>query len=258
MKKKTGVHFLKYLHDKGFISGQSNNFCSRELYDLEEGFIDNITFVPFDHENIALFCDPNYFSVENPYTPYLGPYSVKRRCLYGRDTHEYVLEYGEKFWETYLNQKKILRLSFQDAHEGTMEVVSYLDKKLYDLLNNFQKKQWLNDTAILFVSDHGNNMIGFYSIFSVNDFVIEKTLPTLFLMLPNNYLKETQRINLEHNKNSMISPYDIHNTILDLLDVDRKYNSKNGTSLLEKVNSEERNCDYFSFDMDKIWCRCAD
>ena len=266
MYSKSGTHILKHFHDNGFITGHSNNFCSRELYDIEKGYIENITFIPFDHENAALFCDPNYFSVENPYTPYMGPYSMKRRCLYGKDTFNYVLEYSEKFWEAYLEERKFLRIAFQDAHEGTGEVVKYLDDSLAKFLKKFIKKDWLKDTTIMFVSDHGNAMMGFHNLFDVDDFVTEKTLPLLLLMIPSSFFNNSNIVNkelidrnLDFNRNIMITSYDIYYTLLDLLGIDFNSFHKQGESLLNKIeDGDQRNCKKYENDMIKLWCRCSD
>ena len=59
---------------------------------------DNFTFVDFDHENLAMFCDPNYYTSLNSHgLLFNGPYSLIRRCLYGKDIFEYELEYAKQF-----------------------------------------------------------------------------------------------------------------------------------------------------------------
>ena len=258
MFNANGTSILKRIKNKGFITGHSNNICTRQLYDIEDNYTENIIYDNFDHENIAMMCDPNYYNPENRFTPYMGPYSIRRRCLYGRDTFEYVLEYGEKFWENYINEHKFLRLSFQDAHEGTLEVIKYLDIKLAEFLENFEKKGFLKDTAIFFVSDHGNNMIGFYNILQVEDYVLEKTLGTWFMLLPK--IKNINEKFLEINQQRMVSPYDIHDTLLDMFgyhEKDKVY-SKKGQSVFKEINGLERNCDYYSQDIIPLWCRCVD
>ncbi len=261
MTHNNGTHIIKYFHERGFISAQSNNICSRELYDIEPGFIENLTWEPFDHENIALFCDPNYFNPENPFTPYMGPYSIKKRCLYGRNTFEYVLDYGEKFWEVYKKEKKFLRLAFQDAHEGTGEVARYLDDYLYEFLNKFEKRNWLENTAIFIVSDHGNNMIGFYNLFNCEDFIKEKTLATWFMLLPSKQFNRYDDTILE-NENIMITPYDIFDTLISLIIEKNEKDfvrSRLGESVItEVVNGEDRTCKRYKLDLLDIWCRCND
>ena len=184
MFNSNGTSILKHIKKKGFITGHSNNICTRQLYDIEDNYTENIEYDSFDHENIAMMCDPNFYNPENRFTPYMGPYSIRRRCLYGRDTFEYIIEYGEKFWAAYSKEHKFLRLSFQDAHEGTLEVVKYLDVKLAKFLEKFDRKGYLKDTAVFLVSDHGNNMVGIYNIFQFEDYVLEKTLGTWFMLLP--------------------------------------------------------------------------
>ena len=256
MFNSNGTSILRYMKQKGFITGHSNNICTRQLYDIQDDYTENIRFESFDHENVAMMCDPNYYNPENRFTPYMGPYSIRRRCLYGRDTFEYVLEYGEKFWGAYLDNHKFLRLSFQDAHEGTLEVVKYLDVKLAEFLENFDRKRYLQDTALFFVSDHGNNMIGFYNIFQVEEYVMEKTLGTWFLLLPKK--SNIDETNLKYNQQRMVTPYDIHDTLLDMLGYryDSKIYSKKGKSVFHKIDGLKRNCEYYERDIIPLWCRC--
>lgn len=87
-----------------------------------------------DHESIAFACDPNYHDPENSFSPYMGPFSILRRCLYGKDTYEYVFEFGRNFLSKYKNEQKVLMLDFIDMHEGTAEVINYLDKPMSKFL----------------------------------------------------------------------------------------------------------------------------
>ena len=258
MFNSNGTSILKHIKKKGFITGHSNNICTRQLYDIEDNYTENIEYDNFDHENIAMMCDPNFYNPENRFTPYMGPYSIRRRCLYGRDTFEYILEYGEKFWKTYSKEHKFLRLSFQDAHEGTLEVVKYLDVKLAEFLEKFDRKGYLKDTAVFLVSDHGNNMVGIYNIFQFEDYVLEKTLGTWFMLLPKK--KEIDEKFLEINQQRLVSPYDIHDTLLDMFGYHQNNTifSRKGQSIYKEVNGLERNCDYYSQDIMPIWCRCFD
>ena len=258
MFNSNGTSILKHIKKKGFITGHSNNICTRQLYDIEDNYTENIEYDSFDHENIAMMCDPNFYNPENRFTPYMGPYSIRRRCLYGRDTFEYILEYGEKFWAAYSKEHKFLRLSFQDAHEGTLEVVKYLDVKLAEFLEKFDRKGYLKDTAVFLVSDHGNNMVGIYNIFQFEDYVLEKTLGTWFMLLPKK--KEIDEKFLEINQQRLVSPYDIHDTLLDMFGYHQNNTifSRKGQSVYKEVNGLERNCDYYSQDIMPIWCRCFD
>ena len=258
MFNSNGTSILKHIKNKGYITAQANNICTRQLYDIEDNYTQNISYENFDHENIAMFCDPNYYNPENRFTPYMGPYSIRRRCLYGKDTFEYVLEYGEKFWETYKNEHKFLRLSFQDAHEGTLEVVKYLDVKLEKFLEKFEQKNFLDDTAIFIVSDHGNNMIGVYNILQVEDYVLEKTLGTWLMILPQKRNIDDKYLRI--NQQRLVTPYDIYDTLLDMFGYkfEDKVFSRKGKSVFNKINGLERDCEYYSQYILPLWCRCVD
>ncbi len=47
-----------------------------------------------------MFDDPNYYNKDNRFMPYMDPYSIRRRYLFGRYAFEYIIKYGETFWMT--------------------------------------------------------------------------------------------------------------------------------------------------------------
>ena len=49
--------------NKGYITCGSSNQCHRELFLLKK--FTNYKFAGFEHENFALFCDPNFNSPNN-------------------------------------------------------------------------------------------------------------------------------------------------------------------------------------------------
>jgi len=253
-----GTSLIKFMKSQGYITGQSTNLCSKELFVTMNNCLNEVEFSDFDHENVAMFCDPNYYDRTNPYPVFSGPFSVIRRCLYQRDTYEYVLEYGKQFWETYAQNKKFLRLSFIDAHEGTGEVVKYLDKPLYDFLTNLLNQNMLKNTAIIFASDHGNGMPGFYYIINSEDYMYESVIGFLAFVLYD-YKDKNGINNLEKNQQTLISPYDIHDTLIDIIYNGDKTKSnlmsRNGQSLFKDINSMERSCGTYSELADEL-CRC--
>jgi hypothetical protein len=110
-------HILSLLKKNGYVTGQSANICSKEFfsYDLEKEtkFFKTTQIEEYDHENIAMFCDPFYFddSEENASNRknVKGINSSLKRCLYSKNSFEYVLEYGYQFWSKYKDNKKFLR-----------------------------------------------------------------------------------------------------------------------------------------------------
>ena len=254
MTSKEGIDITYYLKKNGYITGQSLNLCSKEVFAVERHYnVLDVNFSFFDHENIAMFCDPNYYDRNNPYTLHRGPFSIIRRCLYGKDTFEYVLEYGKKFWELYPDNKKYLRLGFIDAHEGSGEVVKYLDNPLFNFLYDFYINGYLKDTALFIVSDHGNNMPGFYNVVQFEDFNIEKTLGVFYLILYDFNNDEF----LIQNQQQLITPYDIHDTLINIIYGEGGTNSYSlkGRSVLYRIDGYNRTCSDYS-EIKNEFCRC--
>lgn len=249
-----GNYYTKYFKEKGAITGQTNEFCSRQVFDWENQLHKNLNFETYDHEHVALFCDPNYNQADNPYTPFLGPYSVRRRCLHGKDTHDYQLEYAYKFWEAYPDMPKVFRMDFIDAHEGTLEIVRYLDEKLANYLMDMEKNNMLDDTVVLFMADHGNNMPGFVSLMDPNDWKIEKYLPFMFMVVPEKIQKAYGK-NLEHNEQSLVTAWDIHNTLLNIGGAPVNAYNPYGTSMFKKISNDRFNCRKFLIRDDYCYCK---
>ena len=254
-----GTFIIKYMKKRGFITGQSINLCSRELFVTMNNCLNKVEFSDFDHENVAMFCDANYYNRDYPYPLLQGGFSAIRRCLYGRDTYEYVLEYGQKFWETYQDNKKFLRLGFIDAHERTQEVIKYIDEPLFLFLNNLFKKSLLENTAIFFVSDHGNGMYGFYRDIQADDFLFERTLAFWFIIL-HNFKNEEEIKNLEENQQTLLTPYDIFDTLSDIIFDEENMNVHTrlnlGKSIFRTIDAKNRTCmKYTEWPLDEM-CHC--
>ena len=258
-KTSNGTFIIKYMKKRGYVTGQSINLCSRELFVTMNNCLNKVEFSDFDHENVAMFCDANYYNRDNPYPLLQGGFSVLRRCLYGRDSFEYVLEYGQKFWEAYKDNKKFLRLGFIDAHERTQEVIKYLDEPLFNFLYYLFENKLLENTAIFFVSDHGNGMYGLYRELQADDFLFERTLAFWFIILHNFKNKEEIK-NLEENQQTFLTPYDIFDTMSDIIfdeeieDVHTRLDL--GKSVFRKIDAKSRNCmKHTEWPLDEM-CHC--
>ena len=258
-KTSNGTFIVKYMKERGYVTGQSINLCSRELFVTMNNCLNKVEFSDFDHENVAMFCDANYYNRDYPYPLLQGGFSAIRRCLYGRDTFEYVLEYGQKFWETYKDNKKFLRLGFIDAHERTEEVIKYMDEPLYLFLNNLFKKSLLEKTAIFFVSDHGNGMYGYYREIQADDFLFERTLAFWFIIL-HDFNKKDEIKNLEENQQTLLTPYDIFDTLSDIIFDEENMNVHTrldlGKSVFREIDAKNRTCmKYTEWPLDEM-CHC--
>jgi len=252
-KGASPVNYNKYFKETGYITGQGHGYCGRDILDVEKGNLEKFVWSPFDHEINPIFCDPNFSVPGHPYAILNGTFSMKRRCLYGKDTHTYIFDYAKSFWEAYPNEPKFFRLAFQDAHEGTGEVVQYMDDKIISFFEFLEKKGSLKDTIVVFHSDHGVNMPGFFTFVDAEDFQIEKSLPTFFLLLPK-HLAAKHEMELRAKENIMITPYDLHNTFLHLVNAPLEARNSLGGSLFEHIDQKKRDCD--KFNVRDPFCNC--
>ena len=262
-----GINIIKYFKDIGYITAQSTDMCSKEVWEPEKE-PSQLDFDFWDHENIAMFCDPSYMDRKSLYSIYKGVYSLLRRCFYGKEVHDYIFEYGKQFWEAYPDNKKFMRLGFNDGHESTFEVLKYLDEPMVEFLQFFLDKGYLKNTALFIVSDHGNHMPGLYNLFLSEQFETERVLGNFYLIINNNLTlmkNNLERFKLFHknimiNQQSIITPYDIHDTMIHLIAGKISVNcfSRKGKSVFMEIDNSERNCNFFDQDdEEKGLCRCV-
>ena len=261
-----GKSLIDLFKNNGFITAQTNDLCSRELYTLEYSNYNVLKTNYSDHEHFGLFCDPNYMEVKSPYSIFKGPYSIKRRCLYGKDVGEYIFEYGKSFLEAYKDVPKFLRLAINDGHESTIEVIKYMDEPVYKFLEYYLENHFTEKSLIIITSDHGQNMPDLNDLLKSDDNIKEKTLGTLFLILPdqnenNINLFNSTAINI--NEQRFLTPYDIHDTFIDILGLNETEKSKYGQSLFKEIDGSKRFCKYYPEFSNRIRnefysCQCID
>ena len=260
-----GVNVLKYYKQQGFVTGHTGTTCAREIYSVVNAIVDmgkDLDYDVWDHENIALFCDPNFF--DSTFLLYRGVQSYLKRCLYGKYGFEYTMEYSKQFWNAYPDNKKFYRIHLNEPHEGSTELLIYLADPIYEFVKYFFDNNLFKDTFLLVLSDHGSHLIGPFTFIRPQDYVLEETLPALFFIMPNNEKLYENGMYDEILKNQQVylSPYDIHDTLIQLPfeyeKVDPNLFSKKGSSILSYINPMERYCENPDFDI-KIspqFCRC--
>ena len=240
---KTGVSITKLYKEKGFITANTVNSCYRDLFFLNP----SVTPVTnFDHENVPMFCDTNLIDPDIYWAYEQGENAIFRKCLYGKDSHSYMIEYMKQFLEAYKDQRKYMRMCFEDSHEGTMNVVKYLDEPLNNFLNLIIDKYSNNKTAIIFLSDHGGTLPGPYAVLFVEEFQFEFQLAFLFILLPENNNKYDENIVLKNEKR-FLSDYDVYHTLLDFININENeikgFRKQFGQSLLTEVDGMKRDCE---------------
>lgn len=250
-----GTYFLFDYKKAGYITGQSTNVCEREGWDLEMAFEPYLNYTKYDHEFNAFYCDPNFSDPERPYQIFKGAYSIIRKCMYGKDSGEFQIEYAKQFFDTYKQQNKIYRMIFSDAHEGTLEVVKYLDDMLYDFFQYLLLNGHLDNSVLLVMSDHGISLPGPAYLVHAKDWYSEVFLPSLFLVIPRNHENfEQMDETLKKNENKWITSFDINALLRNFANKTNTYIEWGQSMISEEINEDYRSCGFYR--MTAGYCLC--
>ena len=233
------------LKKNGFITGYSADNC---FIDFTNSFHDFSFDDIYDHQ--FLMCDPNKKLA-----------SSKLNCLYEKIHLEYMFEYIEQFWRKYKENRKFITLLTNFAHEGSLEMLKYMDNITYNYFNNLFNDNLLKETSIFLLSDHG---VGVPSIYYLNDFFKYELVLPLFYLLINDRKGvdyEKQYKYLKTNQQTFITGFDIYNTIVNIIygDSYEKKNANNsvisryGKSLFKEINQTQRSPKIYN-PMEKYAC----
>lgn len=256
-----GTHFGNYFKNNGFIIGRVNSFCGKEVV-INKGNKKLFNHCRWDHEGLTIGCIKSFYN--GRFVDKLN--SLVKRCLFGKDLVDYSLEYLELFWYSYIKQNKMFLYQGIEGHEPTGELIGHYDEIYFKFLNKFYKKGLFKDTVIIIFSDHGEHLTGPLYLFNSEDFFFEKTLATLFLIIPNNEFlyKNNLYETMKYNQQIFTTPFDIYNTLIYLSngkikEMNNQNNFSYGNSLFTKLNIRERFCDSpkYDYQINKYACNCV-
>ena len=222
-----------YLKQIGFVTCYSSDNC---LIDFT-AHLHNYSFAEaYDYQSIM--CDPNY----------VFP-NFNLNCFYGKLHVEYMFDYINQFWRQYKDNRKFTVLLTNFAHEGSLERLKYIDNIIYEHFNKLFNDNLLKDTSIFLLSDHGVGVPSIYYL--TNFFKYELVLPMFYLFVNDrkNISYEAQYKYLYENQQTLITGFDIYNTIVHLAYGDyfetnvtkNIINERDGKSLFRKINQKSRN-----------------
>ena len=249
---------VKDMKKIGYITCNVQDVCHKELMGI--GKIPSYSYIEFDHEYAAPNCDPNVYN--EGYGFFGGENNILRKCLYGKDSIEHSLEYGKKFWVTYKDNKKFLRIVNTYAHEYSGEKSKYADEATFNFLYHLYNQNLLQNTIVFIAGDHGFELMGLYKLFEPNDWKIEKHFPIFLLITPDkkkvSYMDQYSEI--LKNQQVFITPFDIYYTIRQIMYGEEyknnllKEQNNEGESLFKYINPKERNCTKYK-KIDECQCK---
>ncbi|KAL1490470.1 hypothetical protein ABEB36_013158 [Hypothenemus hampei] len=183
------------------------------------------------------------------------------QCAGGREIYKTTLDYVAKFSETMQAQEAPYFGFFwsNTLSHDYLNRPSLGDESFFELLSNMHEKGHFNDTALIFISDHG---IRWGNIRNTYQGLLEERLPFVFLSLPAWFKSQYSQAmrNLKKNARRLTTPFDLHETLKNFLDLDRTFSNKpknisRSYSLLTEI-PKNRTCQ--EAQIESHWCACQE
>ena len=169
-----------------------------------------------------------------------------------------------------IHQKSYFSFNFLKYYtHNYLAIPQNFDNSLKEMLHNFEKKGYLDDTLLVIMGDHGNRLTNYFSDTDYGK--IEHKNPLLSIRVPDKLKKMDYYKNMARNKYKLISPFDLHKTLKHFYYINKNENSNNnlcrsyfknsepkirskrGVSLFESISSE-RTCTEAL--IPSIFCNC--
>lgn len=140
-----------------------------------------------------------------------------------------------------------------------------MDSDYANFFKSLHASGYLNDTIVFLVSDHG---IRWGEIRSTNQGRLEERLPFVYILTPSQFREKYHRAyrNLKMNRHRLTTPYDLHATLFDLINLEQIENRMIGIRSNQSNNYKNKGISLFlpipvnrtcaSAYIDDHWCSC--
>lgn len=109
--------------------------------------------------------------------------------------------------------------SFSDSYDNA---VRYQDAIIGDFFKQLKKEGLLENTIVLFTSDHGESLTEHHNIGHVESNYTETISVPLLAYIPDGIISEKEKLQLKKNRSQLTSNIDISPTIVDLLNLENE------------------------------------
>lgn len=207
----------------------------------------------FDKQPTDHYMRNYYIAIE----PELRHY--KKYCVGSRPKHLIIFDYTFDFLVRYNTTKNpCFGFSFHaELSHDSINTIGVADDDFTNWLKKLKTSALLDNTLLIFMSDHGNR---FAETRNSLQGKLEERLPFFSFIFPENFKRKfnAQYRNFQANLNTLTTPFDIHETLADLLHL-QLYNSHKSSdharaiSLFKKI-PEYRSCS--DAHIEPHWCSC--
>lgn len=184
-------------------------------------------------------------------------------CLGPRPLYQVVIDYTKKFVTTLRDDPFFGIFWSSSLTHSDLNSAPLSDDDYVDFFRYLKTENVLNNTVVIFMSDHGFRFGNFVETHRGH---MEERLPFLYFIFPKwfNKLYPTAIKNMKNNTNRLTANFDIHETLKDLLNLTElktKYLMNNGEDSMGKrgislfsLVPENRSCQMAG--IPSHWCVC--
>lgn len=249
---------------------------------LHSEYVDQYPLIWFDYENqgyVTLFSEDNSsLAVFNrgmtgfddpPTDHYMRPFwqavtksrlntKSKPFCLGAKPKHRFTLEYVKDFFDKYQNVPKFAFSFFSELGHSDANSLEYLDEEFKRFLLKMRLNGYLENTVLLVAGLHGTKI----SKVGVTE-KLEWRQPSMSIVPPRRWQEHHRNLIkiLFENSERLTTPFDVHETLLDLLNVTRTIEN-----ISKPVKADSRHISWFrripfdrtckSATIATHWCPC--
>ena len=187
-------------------------------------------------------------------------------CFGSTPRHEVHLDLVKEFFESYPDKRKFAFTFQAEMTHGDCSLLQHFDDKVYKTLMDLEQKGHLDNTLVILMGDHGARFSNFRA---VEQGKLEERMPMMSVRLPPWFRQQypEEMHNIKTNSKRLTSPFDIHATLMDLIEFKEEFPGntgphyertkeqygERGMSLLRPI-PENRTCAQAS--IEPHWCAC--
>lgn len=183
-----------------------------------------VTLYAEDQPRLGTFQAHYYGFEEVPVDHYMRPFwlaasdsnldaTSQPNCLGSTPKHQYTFEYLEDFFSKYKSTPKFAFGFLSEFNQSHL-----VDEDLMGFLQRLKKAGHLENTLLVVLGDHGKSYGPLRNTIAGK---LEESLPYLSLTFPDGFRAKYGRLmaNLRTNRNRLTTAFDVHKTLMTLLDI---------------------------------------
>lgn len=175
-------------------------------------------------------------------------------CTGDKPSHTVMLNFITDFFQVYQSKPRFLFGFHGELSHDDINNVQMADNDIAEFLQNLNESGHLNNTVLIVMADHGHR---FASIRNTIQGKLEERLPFFSITLPPWFKNKHPNLynNLKSNAKKLCTPFDIHATLENILNIKSHTNVRfnRSISLFDSIPSERTCSEAF---IEPHWCAC--